>query len=223
MASGHGAWNRESGGDEDAREKPSDPENTSNTCFTSSRTPRGGWRAEGPQAGLRPPSLGEGRSGGHQHLAEWEVREGHEGRAPQGTKLRLKAEETQKLEKMCSQHRELVIFTGGRVRLTLLGVSWDSAIHSPALHKPVGRGQIPSSPLPLGWRILLGEGQVGFRECPGLQGPSQAALSYRWLLLFSIFLEFSPSPTSLSCWLSLLLLKNREEMQLVRTMIPGLL
>lgn len=69
-------------------------------------------------------------------------------------------------------HRELVIFTGSRVRLTLLGICWDSAIHSPALHKPVGRGKTPLSPLPLGWQILLGEGQVGFRECPGLQGLS---------------------------------------------------
>lgn len=105
-------------------------------------------------------------------MAEWEVRESHEGRAPYGTKPCLKAEETQKLEKMCSQHRELVIFTGSRVRLTLLGICWDSAIHSPALHKPVGRGKTPLSPLPLGWQILLGEGQVGFRECPGLQGLS---------------------------------------------------
>ena len=175
-----------------------------------------------PQVGLRPPSLGEGRSGRHQGLGGWEVIEGHEGRAPQGTEPRLKAKETQKLENICSQHRELVTFTGGRVCLTLLGLSWDSAIHSPALHKLVGRGKTPSSPPPpLGWPVLPGEGQVGFRECPGLQDLSGAALSYRWLLLFSIFLEFPPSPTSLSCWLSLLLLKNREEMQLVRTMIPG--
>lgn len=143
-------------------------------------------------------------------MAEWEVIEGHEGRAPQGTKPRLKAEGTQKLEKMCYQHWELVTFAGGGVRLTLLGVSWDSAIHSPAPHKPVGRGKTPSSPPPPGWRILLGEGQAGFRECPGLQGPSRAALSYRWFLLFSIFLEFSPSPTSLSCWLGLLLLSDPD-------------
>lgn len=86
-------------------------------------------------------------------MAEWEVIEGHEGRAPQGTELRLKAKETQKLEKMCSQHRELVTFTGGRVCLTLLGLSWDSAIHSPALHKPVGRGKTPLMPLA---PVLLG-------------------------------------------------------------------
>ena len=73
--------------------------------------------------GLRPPSLGQGRSGGHQGLGGWAVIEGHEGRAPQGTEPRLKAKETQKLEKICSQHWELVTFTGGRVCLTLLGLS----------------------------------------------------------------------------------------------------
>lgn len=223
MTSGHGAWDRGSGGDEGAEEKPLPRKHHQHLVTLHQRqNSTGRLESRGPQAGLRPRSLSEGRSGGHQHLAEWEVIEGHEGRAPQGTKPRLKAEGTQKLEKMCYQHWELVTFAGGGVRLTLLGVSWDSAIHSPAPHKPVGRGKTPSSPPPPGWRILLGEGQAGFRECPGLQGPSRAALSYRWFLLFSIFLEFSPSPTSLSCWLGLLLLKNREEMQLVRTMIPGL-
>lgn len=116
-----------------------------------------------------------------------------------------------KLEKLCSQHWELVIFTGGRVRHILLGISWDSAIHSPSAHKPVGRTE--TSIISLGWSILprcLGEGQVGFRERLDLQGLSQAPLSYKLLLLFSIFLEFSPSPTSLSCWLSLLLLSDPD-------------
>ena len=79
---GQWSWcmDRESGGDEDGGEKPLDPENTSNTWWTltSGRTLWGGWRAEGSQAGLRPPKLREGRPGWHQDLAEWKVIEGHE-------------------------------------------------------------------------------------------------------------------------------------------------
>ena len=97
----------------------------------------------------------------------------------------------------------------GGSALLFLAFFWDFDTHSPSLHsKPVGRGETPLSPTP-GWPVpphCLGEGQVAFRG--GLQVPSpRPALSYRLLLLLSIFLEFSPSPTSLSCWLSLLLLK----------------
>lgn len=156
---------------------------------------------------MRPPSLSEAGLGGIRTWQNGRLQRFTKKGSPRNRAV-FQSQGDIKLEKLCSQHWELVIFTGGWVSHILLGISWDFAIHSPAPHKPVGRTETPI--ISLGWSILPHCLGAGFRECPDLQGLSQAALSYKLLLLFSIFLEFSPSPTSLSCWLSLWLLSDAD-------------
>lgn len=74
--------------------------------------------------------------------------------------------------------------------------------------KPVVAGR-PRRRSPGGWTPSRGRGACALRS--GLLfGPQRKASDYRLLLLFSIFLEFSPSPASLPCWLSRLLRKTQK-------------
>lgn len=122
--------------------------------------------------------------------------ESQEGGAPQGAEPHVEAKRRHKTERTCFQHGGVTVTGGGKVRLTPRGLLWDFT-PSPPKTTALGQREAPPSPMtsPSSWpvgRDRRWSDRVSSRH------PEQA-LSYRLLLLFSIFLELSPSPRSLSC------------------------